>query len=68
MPQQDKPKKPGLIQRERELASTESERGQYIEERGGESARTGGVHTRERVDRAKANLQRLRDALKKRGE
>lgn len=65
---QDKPKKPGLVQRERELASAERERNQYVEERGGESARTGGVETRQRITRAKENLRRLRAALKARGD
>jgi len=64
---QQQPEKPGVKRRREELAAAQSEQRQYRRERGGESARTGSVETRQNVAKKKANLQRLLDALKKRG-
>lgn len=63
-----KGEKPGVTRRRQELASAERERSQYTREKGGESANTGAVETRLNVAKAKSNLRRLLDALKKRGE
>jgi hypothetical protein len=59
------PEKPGVKRRREELAQAERERGSYRRE--SDSPTTGNVETKRNVSRARANLQRLLDALKKRG-
>lgn len=57
------PEKPGVKYRRRQLEEAERERREYSRE--AESATTGNVSTRQAVGRAKANLQRLLNALRK---
>lgn len=63
-----KPKRRGVQRRMDELAHAMREEKQAHEAGEETGGKVGQVHTRQRTERAKANLKRMRDALRKRGE
>lgn len=62
-----KKERAGVTFRRQQLAEASRERGRF-EEEGDTAPITGNVSTRQDVQRKKASLQRLLNALKKRGE
>lgn len=62
---QQRPKKPGLVMREQQVAHLEREARQFIAETGSVGPVTGNVALRRQLDAARSGLERQRDLAKK---